>query len=448
MNEALNEALRSLPKVDRLAQSLPEGVPPRVAMKAARQIVAEARAQILEHGEPVEVRDEDVRHRAQLLEYGRLVSVINATGIVVHTNLGRAPWSPRAVDAARNAATYCDLEVLMNTGKRGGRLRGAAAQLRALTGAEAAIVVNNCAAAVLLALTAVARDREVVVSRGELVEIGGSFRVPDVIASGGARLREVGTTNRTRAADYAAAIGPDTGALLRVHPSNFRVVGFTETPDREELVALGRQHGVLVIEDVGSGSLDGAHDETAIGDVVSAGVDLVCFSGDKLLGGPQAGIVVGRAEAVQTLRRHPLYRALRVDKVILAALEATLGDHLAGRPPPVLAMLDAPLEELQTRATALAQALGAAGVGCTVGPDQSFVGGGALPGQGLDTFVVRIPVVEADDVAARLRLGTPAVLARVTKGAIQLDPRTILPEQADSLVARVAEALAMRGVIK
>ena len=210
--------------------------------------------------------------------------MINATGIVVHTNLGRSPWSAAAREAAMRVAGYCDLELLLSTGKRGGRLRGLEAQLRELTGAEAAIVVNNCAAAVLLGLTAFARGRDVVVSRGELVEIGGSFRVPDVIASGGARLREVGTTNRTRVADYAAAIDEHTGAFLVVHPSNFRIVGFTEAPDREALVALGRAHGVPVMEDVGSGSLDGAFGETAVRTAVSAGVDLVFFSGDKLLG--------------------------------------------------------------------------------------------------------------------------------------------------------------------
>lgn len=410
-------------------------------MAAARQIVAEARALILAGDPPPDSLDQLARDRAVALRKGRLVPVINATGIVIHTNLGRAPWSASAITAAARAASYCDLEVQMSTGTRGGRLRGVAGQLQELTGAEAAVVVNNCAAAVMLALTAVARDREVVVSRGELVEIGGSFRVPDVIASGGARLREVGTTNRTRAADYAAAIGPETGALLRVHPSNFRVVGFTEEPDRHELVALGRAHGVLVIEDVGAGSLDGGFGETSIREVVDAGVDLVSFSGDKLLGGPQAGIVVGTTAAVAQLRTHPLYRALRVGKVTLAALEATLGDHLAGVAPPVLAMLSADADTLRDRAEALARHLTAAGVGCTVHPEQSFVGGGALPGQGLDTWVVRIPLTDAQAMAQRLRVGEPAVLARVSRGAMHLDPRTVTDEQTAELVDRVADVL-------
>ena len=265
--------------------------------------------------------------------------------------------------------------------------------------------------------------------------------MPDVIASGGARLREVGTTNRTRSADYAAAIDEHTGALLVVHPSNFRIVGFTESAAREELVVLGREHGVPVLEDLGSGSLDGALGETAVRASVEAGVDLVFFSGDKLLGGPQAGVIVGRQEAVQRLRRHPLYRALRVDKVILAALEATLGEHLAERPPPVLSMVRKTEDELREAATALAAALKAAGVVGEVEPGESYVGGGALPGQGLPTWVVRVAVSDEEAVAAALRLGEPAVLVRMHRGALILDPRTLAPEDQVPLVARVAEIL-------
>ncbi len=434
------EALRQLPKVDRLAAHL-SGVPGPVATIAARVVVAEARAQILAGG-PL---PDDLAARALAaatdLAHGRLRPVINATGIVVHTNLGRAPWSDAARQAALRAAGYCDLELLRTTGKRGGRLRGVTAQLQALTGAEAALVVNNCAAAVLLGLTALAHGREVVVSRGELVEIGGSFRVPDVISSGGARLREVGTTNRTRARDYAAVVGPDTGALLVVHPSNFRVVGFTEVADRRELVALGREHGVPVLEDVGAGSLDGAYGETSVREAVGAGLDLVFFSGDKLLGGPQAGIVVGREEAVATLRRHPLYRALRVGKVTLAALEATLGEHLAGTPPPVLEMIRATPEALQTAALALCTSLGKRGVDAEVAPDTSYVGGGALPEQGLPTSVVRIAVDRPDDAARALRLGDPAILVRVSRGALHVDPRTLRPGDAEALAPRLAEVL-------
>ena len=278
-------ALRRLPKVDRIAGAID---PPSVAAEAARQVIDEVRVAILAGDVPDPWPDfvALARRRARLLRSGRLVPVINATGVVIHTNLGRAPWSRSARQAAERAAAYCDLELDLASGDRGGRLSGLTAQLRALTGAAGALVVNNCAAAVLLAVTAVARDRQVVVSRGELVEIGGSFRVPDVIASGGARLCEVGTTNRTRVSDYAAAVGPDTAAFLRVHPSNFRVVGFTEAPDRRQLVALGQQHGIVVIEDLGSGSLDGARGETAVRDAVAAGVDLVAFSGGQAVGGP------------------------------------------------------------------------------------------------------------------------------------------------------------------
>ena len=289
---------RHLPKVDLLLRD-PRlaALPHAVALGACRDVLAELRTAIAT-GKP-EV-DADVAGRAaaraERLLGGRMRPVINATGVVIHTNLGRAPWPAEAVAAVTEIASgYCNLEIDLDSGRRGGRMDGVSALMRHLTGAEAALVVNNCAAAVLLALTALARDREVVVSRGELVEIGGSFRVPEVIAAGGARLREVGTTNRTRLADYGAAIGPDTAALLRVHPSNFRVVGFVEAPERAELVALGHDRGVVVLEDVGSGSLAGDLGEPSIRGAIADGVDLVMFSGDKLLGGPQAGVIAGRA---------------------------------------------------------------------------------------------------------------------------------------------------------
>jgi L-seryl-tRNA(Ser) seleniumtransferase len=301
--------------------------------------------------------------------------------------------------------------------------------------------VNNCAAAVLLALTALARDREVIVSRGELVEIGGAFRVPDVIASGGARLVEIGTTNRTRLSDYAAAIRPETAVLLRVHPSNFRIVGFVEQVPREELVALGRERNIVVIEDVGAGSLTGKFGEPAVRAILGSGVDLVMFSGDKLLGGPQAGVIAGRADLVARLRKHPLYRALRVDKVTLAALEATLGDHASGRPTPVDAMMDMPAEVLEQRAQRLAAALRGLGVAPEVIAGESFVGGGALPGQALPTRIVRIPVGDDEEAARRLRTGEPPVLARVHQGALHLDVRTVDPDAIDTLAGRVAEVV-------
>jgi L-seryl-tRNA(Ser) seleniumtransferase len=437
-------ALRSLPKVDLLARDpalvdLPHGV----AVGAARQVLGEVRAEILAgaRGEVPADLAARVAARARLLAHGRLVPVINATGVVVHTNLGRAPWSPSARAAALRAAGYCDLELELASGTRGGRLSGVSAQARHLFGAESALVVNNNAAAVLLALTALAAGREVVVSRGQLVEIGGSFRVPDVIAAGGARLREVGTTNRTRAADYAAAIGPDTAVLLLVHPSNFRTVGFTESPHREELAALGRAHGVPVVEDLGAGAVEAAQGEPSVREVVASGVDLVCCSGDKLLGGPQAGLVLGGAAWVERLRRHPMYRALRVDKVTLAALEATLGDHAAGRPPPVIEMLTAPLATVRARAERLASMLLAAGCAPEVVEVASVAGGGALPESPLPSAAVRLPVPRPDAVARALRTGEPAVMARIEDGALVLDLRTVADDQSEVLARRVASAI-------
>ncbi|MEQ1571422.1 MAG: L-seryl-tRNA(Sec) selenium transferase [Myxococcota bacterium] len=452
----MNDLLRALPQVDRLARDpgLAELAPPlRVA--AARQIVDELRASILAGGTPELPGDLvlRVRERARWLGSGRIVPVINATGVVIHTNLGRAPWSRAAVAAAVAVAGYCDLELSRDSGARGGRLSGVSAQLRHLTGAEAAVVVNNNAAAVLLALTALAAGREVVASRGELVEIGGSFRIPDVIASCGARLREVGTTNRTRTRDYAAAISPETGALLKVHPSNYRITGFTECPPRAELVALGRARGVPVIEDLGSGALGplGAGDEPSVQEVVASGIDLVCFSGDKLLGGPQCGVIAGRAEVVARAAAHPLYRALRVDKVILAALEATLGDHVRGELPPVPRMLSEPGPAVQARAELLRVALASHGIPGEVVESPAAAGGGAWPGIDLPSWAVRVVVGPGapsggggrapDRVARALRVGAPPVLARVHAGALWFDARTLRPDEVGPVAAALASAL-------
>lgn len=433
---------RQLPKVDALLRA-PQlcDLPHAVVVGAARTVLDELRAGIAS-GSLQGLPDVEalVLERARLVLHGRLRPVLNATGICVHTNLGRAPWAPVAQAAAVRAMEWCNVELELPSGKRGGRLDALVAQVHHLTGAEDALVVNNNAAAVLLALTALARGREVVVSRGELVEIGGSFRVPDVIASGGARMIEVGTTNRTRAGDFAAAIGPDTALLLRVHPSNFRVVGFTGAASRAELVDLAHARGLLVVEDLGSGSIEGLQDEPSVREVVASGVDLVCFSGDKLLGGPQAGIVAGTSATVARLRAHPLYRALRVDKVVLAALEATLGQHARGDPPPVVAMLTASLDELEARAHALASLLEERGVAGVVGPADGFAGGGALPARPLESRVVRLAHPALADAARALRLGTPAVLARVADDRLVLDVRTLpdsaLPQVADR-VARV-----------
>lgn len=428
----MNDLYRSLPAVVALREKVLHEFPHGVAVAAARQVLGEARQLIRDGGHPGDVHRQALE-RAQLLSRGRMRPVINATGVVVHTNLGRSAWSPAARAAAVDAMGYCNVEMELGSGRRGGRLDGVAKLVNALCGAEAAIVVNNCASAVLLALTALARDREVIVSRGELVEIGGSFRVPDVIASGGARLVEVGTTNRTRAADYAAAITPETGALLSVHPSNFRLLGFTEAPSRAELVAVGRAAGVPVLEDLGSGSWEAHDGEPGIRPAIAAGVDLVMFSGDKLLGGPQAGIIVGRADVVATLRKHPLYRALRVDKVILAALEGTLAAHLAGEGIPTVDRLKADLEE---RTRGFAARLRDAGLEVSVHAVEGRAGGGALPERPLPSHAVRIEGFK-DAHARALRTGEPSVVGRMADGAFWLDLRCVEPDREEVLFERV-----------
>jgi L-seryl-tRNA(Ser) seleniumtransferase len=435
---------RQLPAVDALLQDPRVAALPRgVAVATARAVLDRLRGAI-GRGELTAVPDvaSVVVDEAQVLVHGRVKPVINATGVVLHTNLGRAPWAPEAVEAAaRVASGWCDLEMDLETGERGKRTEGAEALLRHLTGAEAAVIVNNCAAAVLLALTSLARGREVVVSRGELVEIGGSFRVPDVISSGGARLVDVGTTNRTRLSDFAAAIGPDTAVLLRVHPSNFRIVGFTEEVPRSELVGLARERGLLAVEDLGSGSLDGERGEPGVREAVRSGMDVVTFSGDKLLGGPQAGIAVGRKEAIARMRKHPLYRALRVDKVTIAALEATLALHAAGRPTPVGAALGQSVEEIGARAHALLNLLQASGVAGECLRDTTFVGGGSLPEQSLGTWVVAVDAPRPDALAAALRRGNPAIVARIGDGMLRLDARTLRDEQLPVVAEQVASAL-------
>ncbi|MCW3069742.1 MAG: selA [Solirubrobacterales bacterium] len=421
--------LRELPSVDRLAVSV------------ARAELAERRRALLA-GEPVE---EDLLAGAQSRLRPSLRRVLNATGVIVHTNLGRAPLSRPAREALGRAARgYGNLELDLDSGGRGSRRMHVEGLLRELTGAEAAIVVNNCAAAVLLAAAALAGDgRELVVSRGQLVEIGGGFRIPEVIAQAGARLVEVGTTNRTRAEDYERAIGPNTGAVLRAHPSNFRTLGFVEHVEIEELCRLA----VPVIDDVGSGVLaeqmELLADEPPVRRSVRAGAALVCFSGDKLLGGPQAGIMVGRHDAVAAAARHPLARALRIDKLSLAALEATLALYrdpdLAAREIPVLAMLNAPAADLQRRAGRLAEATGG-----EVIQSASRVGGGALP-----LLELRGPAVAldagaggAEALALALRRGEPPLLARIHEGRLLLDPRTLSDEEAAEAAEAIRAALA------
>lgn len=382
--------------------------------------------------------------------------VINATGVIIHTNLGRAPLSEAGIAAMRAvAAGYSNLEFDLASGERGSRHSHIDGMLSRLVGAESALVVNNNASAVLLALAANAKGREVIVSRGHAVEIGGRFRIPDVMRQSGCRLVEVGTTNRTRLADYEEAITPRTAALLHVHTSNFRLIGFTEEVGIAELVGLGKRRGVAIIDDLGSGSLldtakYGLAHEPMVQESVAAGADLVCFSGDKLLGGPQAGLVAGRREPVERMRRWPLARAVRVDKCTIAALHATLLAYVRGaaeREIPVWRMISARLDELNRRAGVWADSLTQAGIAATVSDGESTVGGGSLPGEVLPTRLVSIEAgtgrsapAAAGRLAARLRAGDPPVVARVDRGRLLLDPRTVAPSEEPALLAAVIAA--------
>jgi L-seryl-tRNA(Ser) seleniumtransferase len=420
---------RDLPSVDELARTSDDPL----AVDAARRVIDRAREEILAGAKPGDL-GERLRDELHDARRARLRRVLNATGVIVHTNLGRAPLPDEAMERLREVGSgYSNLEYDLVTGTRGSRQDHVGKILRRLTGAEAALVVNNNAAAVLLALAALAERREVIVSRGELIEIGDGFRIPDVLARSGARLVEVGTTNRTRAADYECAIGPDTALLLRVHQSNFRVVGFAEQPATAELAAVAARHGLPLVDDLGSGVLTQLPDEPSARDALAAGADLVCFSGDKLLGGPQAGIVVGRAELVERLRRHPLQRALRADKLTLAALEGTLVLYLdpvrALREVPVLRMLAEPTEAVHARAIRLAELTGG-----TVEETVARVGGGALPRAELPSFACALD----EGLAAPLRVGEPAVVGVVRDGRLLLDCRTLSDAELDEAAAAVA----------
>ena len=420
--------LRDLPSVDELARAVDDPL----AVDAARTVLERAREEIRAGFDPGDLTAR-VRSEAAGARSARLRRTLNATGVVIHTNLGRAPLAEAALERVREVGRgYSNLEYDLTAGGRGSRQDHVAGLLRRLTGAEAALLVNNNAAAVLLALAALAEGRSVLVSRGELIEIGDGFRIPDVLERSGARLVEVGTTNRTRVADYERAAGPETAALLRVHQSNFRVIGFTERPRLEELVALGKRLGVPVVEDAGSGVLAGLGDEPPVRDSIRAGVDLVCFSGDKLLGGPQAGIVVGRADLVERLRRHPLQRALRADKLTLAALEGTLGLYLdpprAMREIPVLRMLAEPEDRARERAERLAGL-----VGGRVEPTVGRVGGGAMPLAELPSFACAVE----EELGPGLRAGDPPVVGVVREGSLLLDCRTLSDDDVDEVAAAV-----------
>ncbi|HHW41228.1 MAG TPA: L-seryl-tRNA(Sec) selenium transferase [Syntrophomonadaceae bacterium] len=455
------QLVRQLPPVHELVrESAGEhgNYPQHLLTDAAREVLAAWRRAILEEGaEPPGIADLADAVRRIVLDKLRmsLRPVINATGVVLHTNLGRAPLSDDALAAATAVARgYSNLELDLETGGRGSRYSHVEDLLKDLTGAEAALVVNNNAAAVLLCLSALARGKEVVVSRGELVEIGGSFRIPEVMAQSGAILKEVGTTNKIYPRDYERAIGPETALLLKVHPSNYRILGFTREVTREELVSLGRKYQLPVMEDLGSGVLVdlqqyGVGVEPTVQASIDAGMDLVTFSGDKLLGGPQAGVILGRSGLLQVLKEHPLLRALRVDKLTLAALEATLRAYQrkdAAETLPVLRMLAIRREELQSRAEHLRDGIACrAGDACSVTVIDGFsrVGGGALPLTELPTslVVLRPKKATAAALAGRLRKGDPPVLVRVQEDGVLLDPRTIGEGDEEALVDAVAAAL-------
>jgi L-seryl-tRNA(Ser) seleniumtransferase len=455
-----DDALRSLPKVDRVvAHAALDGARRALGVAAvtelARRAVAEARAALRSGGPAATIDAVAARSVAMALARAgqRTRHVVNATGVVLHTNLGRAPLAADAVEAlASTARGYASIEIDLASGRRGGRGAFAEQALAGLTGAEAALVVNNNAAAVLLALTALARGKAVLVSRGELVEIGGGFRIPEVLDRSGARMVEVGTTNKTRERDYAEALDAhgDVAAILRVHPGNFRQTGFVERPSLEAIVALARPRGVLVVEDLGGGLLvdagvTGLEREPIVGASVAAGADVVCFSTDKALGGPQGGAIVGRAALVEQLRRDPLARALRLGRLPLVALEATLGHLMRGELDaiPALRALRVPIADVRARAEAWSRRLVDAGVACEAVSLDAVAGGGAFAEESVASAGVALEG-NAQAWLAALRAGDPAVLARIEGDRLVLDARSVLPGEDDELVAAVVLAAPAR----
>jgi L-seryl-tRNA(Ser) seleniumtransferase len=454
--------LSGLPSVDELLKT-PECVQwlslhrRRIVVQAVRDVIASRRTEILEglRADPVGSLAADIEERIGELSSYSLAPVINATGIVLHTNLGRSVLSDRVLDHVRRVgAGYSTLEYDLRVGKRGQRHTHTRRLLREITGAEDAFIVNNNAAAVLICLNTMAGGKEVIVSRGELVEIGGSFRIPDVMKASGAVLREVGTTNKTHPYDYSDAVNENTALILKVHQSNYKIVGFTEEVKISDLVSLGRKKQVPVMYDLGSGSLldlrkYGIHGEPSVQEIVKSGVDLVTFSGDKLLGGPQGGVIAGRGEYLDRIRKNPLARALRVDKLTIAAFEATLMEYMdeedAAREIPVLKMLFQPPEEIGARARKIAAALRAA-VGderFDVIKDSSRAGGGSLPEVEFPSFAVSIKprLMSVNEVESRLRKGSPPVIARIWGDSLLLDARTIRKSDIKGLVMAVAAAL-------
>lgn len=464
MSKQANDILKQLPSVARLlereeVEDWLHGLPRAVVVDALRAALEEARAGILNGGGRDLATDEVLLARAEEIVFARTMPairrVINATGIVLHTGLGRAPLCDAAIEAiVEGAAGYCNLELDLETGKRGSRTAHVAESLARACGAEAATVVNNNAAATLLILNTFADNREVIVSRGQLIEIGGSFRLPDIMRASGATLREVGTTNRTRVADYQGAINSQTSMLLHVHTSNYRVVGFAECPGIREIANVAHQHGLLAVDDLGSGalidlSMYGLPREPVARESIEAGADLVCFSGDKLLGGPQCGVIAGRRELIEQLQAGPLMRTYRLGKLELLALEATLREYLdsenAVSAIRTLNMLTASQEDLARRADELQGLLSKAAPGehFYVGSDVGFAGGGSLPTEELSTVVVqwRPSECSAESVAGVLRTAEVPVVVRIRDDAIYFDVRTILNDDLEDLVNSVSLAL-------
>jgi L-seryl-tRNA(Ser) seleniumtransferase len=451
------DLLRALPSVDALSTDseiaqVSDGLHHEVLAQLAREAIDRVRVRILS-GERVEDPSRNVaaslRDTIERLRTPRLSEVINATGVIIHTNLGRAPVSHATATAMSLAASrYTPLELEIASGKRGGRMSEISRMLRLLTRAEESLVVNNNAAAVLLVLSALCSGRDVILSRSQAVEIGGGFRIPDVLAQSGARLIEVGTTNRTYARDYEAAITEDTAALLTVHWSNFKIVGFTKQPLLSELSELAKSRSISLIEDLGSGSLlettpYGLSPEPTVQESIRAGVDVVCFSGDKLLGGPQAGIISGRRDLVQTISAHPLARAVRADKTALAGIAATLRHYIRGEAPekiPVWRMISADQDALRERCERWRERIGSP-EGVDVVEAQSAIGGGSLPGETLPSWALAVSSDRPDELARRLRTGKPAIMPHIEDDRLILDARTVLPDQEDALVSGLRSAL-------
>lgn len=464
----MQNPLRNIPSVNELLErpqlrNLVDSVSHHVVVSGVRTFLDDFRKEV--HAAASEVQIPTPSEMAERIaewilqdEQPPLRAVVNATGILLHTGLGRAPWPSEAIAAAKSIAEgYASVEVDLATGDRSQRVVAVEKLLQQLTGAEAACVVNNNAAATLLTLAAVATDREVIVSRGQLIEIGGSYRLPDVMSSSGTQLREVGTTNKCRISDYENAIGENTAAMMRVHTSNFRVVGFTAEPSLNELIDLGRKHQLPVIDDIGSGALVdftryGVTDEPVAGESIKAGADLVLFSGDKLLGGPQCGIIVGRKQLVAKITKHPMMRAMRLDKVILAALAATLRIYrdtgAAEQKIPLLALLNTAEENLRNRAERLAPQLAASPSirSADVVSDVTYLGGGSVPTQQIPTWTVALQPEKGgvDELANRLRAGNNAVFGRIQQDRLLFDLRTVFPSQ-DRLLVEAVEQLDAAG---